>query len=100
MLLAIASFLARSANSLLFCPSHRIKIESLSSTVFTRGGGRNSFFLKPEDEQRYQGDELEDQASQGAKESRRGVGGTCLCALLTKIPQRDPEHCLGKSREL
>ncbi|CAK9326033.1 unnamed protein product, partial [Citrullus colocynthis] len=22
------------------------------------------------------------------------------CALLTKIPQRDPEHCFGKSREL
>lgn len=50
-------------------------------------------------EQRYQGDELEDQASQGAKESQE-VSGGLACALLTKIPQRDPEHCLGNSREL
>ena len=32
--------------------------------------------LKPEDKQRYQGDELEDQASQGAKESE--VSGDLL----------------------
>ncbi len=74
-------------------------MESLSSRVFTRRRLLNSFFLKPEDEQRYQGDELEDQASQGAKESQE-VSGGLACALLTKIPQRDPEHCLGKSREL
>ena len=52
--------------------------------------------MKPEDEQRYQGDELEYQASQGAKESE--VSGVLACALLTRIPHRDPEHSLVKSR--
>ena len=50
-------------------------------------------------EQRYRGDELEDQASQGAKESQEGAGGLAR-ALLTKILPRDPEHSLGSSREL